>query len=146
MSDRPTLDRYFLDLARLVSSRATCARRAVGCVLVDDRGRVLSTGYNGPPSGLPHCTDEPCPGANAAPGQSLDLCEAVHAEQNALLFCPSSDAIDTCYVTASPCVTCTKLLLNTPCRRIVFETPYAHDDRARALWLKLGRTWQEGAR
>lgn len=67
-------------------------------------------------------------------GTALDACEAIHAEQNALLQCRDVFSIETCYVTVSPCVTCVKLLMNTACRRIVFAAPYAHDDASRTLW------------
>jgi dCMP deaminase len=138
---RPTLNQWGLMLARVVATRATCARRQVGCVLLDAAGHVLATGYNGPPRGMNHCTPEsPCAGANAPSGTELELCEAVHAEQNALLQCRDPALIYTCCVTVSPCVTCTKLLLNTGCKRVVFLEPYAHDDAARRLWLCAGPT------
>lgn len=134
---RPSRDEWLLSMAAVASWRATCARRKVGCVLADDQGRVLATGYNGPPSGFPHCTIEsPCGGAGLPSGTGLELCEAIHAEQNALLQCRDVDRIHTCYVTTSPCVTCVKLLLNTPCQRIVFMIPYAHDEAAKALWTR----------
>jgi len=82
-AERPTQDEYFLKMAELVSTRATCARRKVGCVLVNSRKHILATGYNGVASGMPHCIDEPCPGANYPSGEGLDKCEAIHAEQNA---------------------------------------------------------------
>lgn len=135
---RPDKDTYFLRMARLVATRATCARRAVGCVLVDRLGHVLATGYNGVAPGEDHCTDRPCPGARLPSGQGLDLCEATHAEQNALLQCGDVQCIATCYTTTSPCVTCVKLLLNTSCRRIVFIDAYSepHYSLARGLWTK----------
>jgi len=129
-------DALGLNLALMWAERGTCARRKVGCVLMDVDGYQLSSGYNGPAAGQPHCVDHPCLGANCAPGTGLDLCEAVHAEANALLRCPDVRLIHTCYVTHSPCVHCVKLLLNTGCRRIVFVTPYAHDEASRDLWLR----------
>lgn len=151
---RPTKDEWALRLAIITSQRATCARRQVGCVLLDVRGHVLATGYNGPYAGAAHCIEVPCAGAKAPSGTRLELCEAIHAEQNALLQCRDVHAIDTCYVTTSPCVTCVKLLLNTSCRRIVFVEPYAHDAEARKLWTKTtpdsgyafergGRAWEQ---
>lgn len=135
MTTRVTQDECLIAVAEVISTRATCVRRRVGCVLADGRGRVLSTGYNGPPSGFPHCTSKnPCPGAEKPPGTGLDVCQAVHAEQNAMLQCPDADRIHTCYVTTAPCVTCVKLLLNTPCRRILFEETYPHEEASRALW------------
>lgn len=139
--NRPTLSEWGLSLAKVVATRATCSRRKVGCVLLDITGHVLATGYNGPPRGMPHCTHEnPCAGADAPSGTGLELCEAVHAEQNALLQCRDPELIHMCCVTVSPCITCTKLLLNTGCKRIVFLEPYAHDDTAKELWLKAGPT------
>lgn len=121
---RPTRDDYFMAFATLVSSRGTCPRRRVGCVLVDAAGRVLATGYNGAPIGAPHCIDVPCPGAHMESGAGLDLCEAIHAEQNALMFCADVSRVSACYLTTSPCPSCVKLLLNTGCNRIVYRDGY----------------------
>ena len=129
---------YFSQLAELVSKRATCARRKVGCVLVNERGHIIATGYNGVPSGHNHCIDDPCPGAGFASGEGLDRCEAIHAEQNALLQCRNVQEIAFAYVTTQPCMTCTKLLLNTSCHTIVYNEPYVHQQAAE-LWIKNGR-------
>lgn len=144
---RPSLDATYIKMALLMAERGTCARRQVGCILADDTGKQLASGYNGPPSGEQHCVDFPCPGATAAPGESLDLCEAVHAEMNAIANCREPWNIYTCYCTVSPCLTCVKLLMNTGCHRIVFAEEYAHDDLARERWLRInphhiGRTWE----
>lgn len=139
MAERLSKDEYFTEMASLVSQRATCARRRVGCVLVNSRGHVLATGYNGVPSGSVHCTDTPCAGAGFPSGQGLDHCEAVHAEQNALLQCRDIFDIETAYVTTMPCMTCTKLLLNTSCQRIVYIESYPHSE-ATEFWRKNGRT------
>lgn len=148
---RPNLDQWGLMLAQLTSQRATCLRRQVGCVLVNARGHVLATGYNGVPAGRPHCNEvtgrspnpaygHACQGANAPSGQALDTCQAIHAEQNALLQCRDVYAIHTAYVTTSPCITCTKLLLNTSCERIIFSDEYPHAE-AKLLWELAGRLW-----
>lgn len=136
--ERMSKDEYFSELAVLVSRRGTCARRLVGCVLVSSRGHVLATGYNGVPRNHTHCIDHHCPGAGLPSGTGLDKCEAIHAEQNALLQCRDVNEIETAYVTAMPCMTCMKLLLNTSCRRIVYIEPYAHAE-AGQLWIKNGR-------
>ena len=139
---RPTLERYMMNLAEEVAKRATCDRRSVGCVLADSKGRVLATGYNGVPSGWPHCSEgNYCPGRFAESGSRLDECDAIHAEQNALLQCKDIDGIHTAYCTASPCVTCTKLLINTGCQRIVFLEEYPQP-RAQELWKTAGRIWR----
>jgi dCMP deaminase len=133
--NRPTRDELFTAIARLLASRSTCARRQVGCVLADKAGHVLATGYNGPAAGLPHCTEAPCAGAEIATGVGLEVCEAVHAEQNALLQCQDVYSIDTCYVTCSPCLHCAKMLLNTSTRRIAFL------DRYEGHFLAVTRLW-----
>ena len=137
---RLSLDEYFLRMAELVALRTTCARRAVGCVLVNAYNHVMATGYNGVAAGQPHCIEHHCPGAGWPSGQGLHLCEAIHAEQNALLQCHDITTIDTCYCTASPCVHCIRLLLNTNCNRIVFRTAYPHL-ASEKLWRDSGREW-----
>lgn len=133
---------YFCSLAKLASLRGTCSRRQVGCVLVDSSYRVLSTGYNGVPRGVQHCTDVPCAGAHCPSGTGLDLCEATHAEINALLQCQDIDKIQTCFVTHSPCVQCVKALMNTGCWRIVFLEEYPHP-QAKEWWLRdTTRVWE----
>lgn len=72
------------------------------------------------------------------------MCEATHAEQNALLQCHDTDRIAVCYTTTSPCIQCVKLLANTNCRRIVFLDEYPHE-HAKRLWLSLGRSWEKHA-
>lgn len=136
---RVSADEYFLQGAEWVATRGTCTRRQVGCILVNRRGHIIATGYNGPASGAPHCIDagHACLGAKALSGTNLEQCEAIHAEQNALLQCKDVYDINTAYVTTSPCITCVKLLLATSCQRIVFRTAYAHDQQSRDLWHKL---------
>lgn len=123
-------------------------------MLLDRSGHVIATGYNGVASGLPHCNEygrhvstkdypNACAAADAPSGQSLDGCQAIHAEQNALLQCREVREIQTAYVTASPCMTCTKLLLNTGCKRIVYLEEYPHAT-AKDLWLSAGREWVKG--
>jgi len=140
VAKRIGIDDYFIGIARLVAQRATCSRRQVGCVLVDWQNHVLATGYNGVPKGIPHCIDEPCPGAHCASGTGLNLCQAIHAEQNALLQCYDVSKITTAYVTASPCVTCLRMLLNTTCQKIVFAEEYPHHE-SKDMWLASNREW-----
>ena len=134
--NRPNKDAVFLTVARAFAERSTCARRRVGCVLVDAHGRTLATGYNGPAKGEAHCIEKPCEGAGLPSGTGLDKCEAIHAEQNALMFCPDIMRIDTCYTTTAPCVHCVKMLMNTSCRRIVFAQNYPHSGESKRLWLR----------
>ncbi len=139
---RVSKDQVFSDMALLMSTRGTCPRRQVGAILVNKRGHVIATGYNGNAAGLPHCIEVPCVGADLPSGTGLSKCEAVHAEANALLQCKDVYEIHTAYVTASPCVDCTKLLLNTGCERVVFIERYPHFE-AEVMWTEAGRIWEK---
>lgn len=139
---RISRDAWAIQLATYTAKRSTCRRRSVGCLLLNEKGHIIATGYNGTPMKFNHCVDSPqCPSAFAESGTSLDGCYAVHAEQNALLQCKDVWDIDTAYVTAAPCITCTKLLLNTSCNRIVFLEDYPTSGRV--LWEGMGRTWEK---
>ncbi len=100
-------------------------------------GRVLSAGHNGVAMGEPHCTDVPCAGADLPSNHGLGTCLACHAETNCLIFCADVMRIETIYVTASPCTMCVRSLLNTSCRRIVYEELY--DNAALVRWERAGR-------
>lgn len=121
---RPSRKEVYLTMARVLAERSTCARRKVGCILTDQQGRVLSTGYNGVAKGYAHCIDKPCFGADSPSGENLEMCEAIHAEQNALIQCREPDEIYHVYVTTAPCVHCLKMLMNTGARCIWYAEDY----------------------
>lgn len=133
MSQRPTTDEYFVAIAKVVATRATCDRRHVGAVIVRDRN-ILASGYNGAPRGLPHCDDA---GHEMVDGHCV---RAVHAEANAIIQAARHGVkIDgaTIYITDSPCYACFKLLVNAGIVRIVFATSYP-DPRGLALAAAVG--------
>ena len=132
MSTRLGKDEYFLQIAKTVSQRSTCPRRQVGCVLVDSQNHVVATGYNGVPTGFTHCIDTPCLGAQYPTGQGLDVCEAIHAEVNALLQLRSDDEL-TAYMTVTPCFTCGKMFANSKVKRIVALEEYVHTQTSNIL-------------
>ncbi len=131
---RPSILEWGLDLAKVVASRSTCLRLQVGCVLLGTDGRVLATGYNGAAKGLPHCSELSC--------RQQSTCDAVHAEQNALLQCQDVRQIAACYVTHAPCFTCAKLLLNTSCSAVIFSADHNDSTRAELMWQKAGLLWE----
>ena len=123
-------------MLELVAKRSTCARRRVGAIVTDERGRVLATGYNGVPSGFDHCTETPCAGTQDAAGDTRN-CLAVHAEQNALLQLEgAAPQAHTIYTSCSPCFVCAKLIANTRIRRVVFTEAYADATGAAVLMTK----------
>lgn len=136
---RDSRDLLYLEMTGMFARRGTCARRKVGCILTDARGRILAHGYNGVASGRPHCNEgHPCPGATCASGEGLDLCEAIHAEQNAVLMLRDPHLVENAYVSTTPCLNCMKLLLGTSCRRIYALEEYPHPTAIR-WWKEAGR-------
>jgi len=127
MNSRPSWDAYFMQIAHLVKTRATCPRRQVGAVIVRDK-RILSTGYNGAPRGLSHCPEggpeNDWPAGCMRAGHCI---RSLHAEQNALLQaamigipCEGS----TTYVTRQPCNMCAKMVINAGIERVIYEGEY----------------------
>ncbi len=127
--DRPTLDEYFMEIAKVVAKRSTCLRQKVGAVIVKDK-RILATGYNGAPSGLPHCDEVGClrEKLKIPSGERQELCRGVHAEQNAIIqaakFGISVDGA-TLYSTHCPCIVCAKIIINAGIKRVVYGREYA---------------------
>ena len=125
---RPGWDEYFMDIAKLVSSRSTCLRRKVGAVLVKGR-RILATGYNGAPTGIVHCEVTGClrQKLHVPSGERHELCRGLHAEQNAILqaaFYGISVNGSTIYVTNAPCSICAKMIINAGIKRVVYAESY----------------------
>jgi deoxycytidylate deaminase len=134
---RSSLDNYYLAMLPLVASRATCPRRRVAAILVDDRGKLVAIGYNGVPSGMPHCIDTPCPGAADKSGDTA-RCIAIHAEQNALSQARASRRQPhTLYCSTTPCFDCAKLLITEGVHRVVAASPYP-DQRGLDLLVQAG--------
>ena len=107
---RPSLDEYYLNIAKAVSMRSTCLKKHYGAVIVKN-GEIISTGYNNPPRGEAHCVT--CSKTCVRDGDvgEFTSCPAVHAEQNAIIQAASmGHAIEggTIYITHQPCVICAK--------------------------------------
>lgn len=133
MDKRPSWDEYFMGIALQVAKRSTCDRAHVGAVIVRDR-RILTTGYNGSPSGLPHCDDV---GHLLVNGHCV---RTIHAEQNAIVqaaYLGVSVRGGTIYVTHQPCLTCAKLIINAGIRRVVYAGTYP-DNLARQFLAEAG--------
>ncbi len=134
---RVSWDEYFMQIAEIVKTRSTCLRRQVGAVIVKDN-RMITTGYNGAPSGLKHCGElGGCERERLGipSGERHELCRALHAEQNAIIQAAKlgiSTEGATIYVTLQPCVICAKMLINAGIVRIVHKGEYP-DKLARAM-------------
>lgn len=140
---RATKDQTYMAIAEAMAKRTTCARRAVGGVAVDQDGIVLATAYNGVPKDFPHCNEgHKCSGADSPSGTNLDGCQALHCETNLVLHLQDIKKVETIYLTTSPCFNCTKTLLGTSAKRIVFRDTYPGSEKSQELWTKLGRVWE----
>ena len=126
---RPSWETYFMDIAMLVAKRSTCTRRSVGAVIVKDK-RILSTGYNGAPSGVRHCIDTGClrEKLNIASGERHELCRGIHAEQNAIIqaaYHGVSIKEAVLFCTNLPCSICAKMIINAGIITIYYQDGYA---------------------
>lgn len=105
--------------AQTWARRSTCLRRRVGAVIAQDH-RIISQGYNGAPSGKPHCTYETCNEHNPCNN-------TVHAEINAIAFAARygiSTEGATIYTTLAPCLECSKAIINSGIKKVIYESPY----------------------
>jgi dCMP deaminase len=120
---------YFMSVAHLISRRATCTRGHIGAVIVRENS-ILSTGYNGAPSGLPHCNDCNCRIYRSIhpDGTVEENCvNTIHAEINAIAQAAKhgvSIKDSDIYITASPCIHCLKVLINVGIKTIYYDKPY----------------------
>lgn len=130
MSRRLSWDEYFMEITNLVASRSTCDRAMVGCVIVNDDNRIVSSGYNGSISGNDHCDDI---GHTMRDGHCI---ATIHAEINALVYCAKEGiSVKGCsaYVTHFPCLNCTKALIQAGINKIYYKDDYRVDPYALEL-------------
>ena len=125
---RPSWDIYFMSIAQAVAVRSTCLRRKVGAVIVRDK-HIVSTGYNGAPRGVPHCSELGClrQQYNIPSGERHEMCRGSHAEINAIVQAAAVGASTKggeLYCTTEPCSFCTKAIINAGILRIAYIYPY----------------------
>jgi len=140
-NQRPSWQAYFMDITELVAKRTTCLRRAVGAIIVKDK-RILSTGYNGAPSGVRHCLDVGClrEQLKIESGKRHELCRGIHAEQNAIIqaaYHGVSVKGASMYCTTQPCSICAKMIINAGIQTIYYRSGYA-DELSREMFEESG--------
>lgn len=127
---RKSWNEYFMEITDLVASRSTCDRAFVGCLLVNDDNRIVSSGYNGSISSMPHCDEI---GHTMRDGHCI---ATIHAEINALIYCAKEGiSVKNCtaYVTHFPCLNCTKALIQAGIKQIYYKYDYRVDEYALKL-------------
>jgi len=120
---RPDSDEYFLKIASVVAERSTCHRHHVGAVAVRNK-HILTTGYNGAPSGSKDCLELGClrDELHIPSGERQEICRGIHAEQNVIIQASLHGVTlegSTIYATHTPCVLCAKMLVNAKIKRYV---------------------------
>lgn len=134
---RPSIDEYYLNIAKAVSLRSTCLRRKYGAVIVNN-DEIVSTGYNGSPRGHMNCIDSGLcerERLKIPKGERYELCKAVHAEQNAIISASRKNILGgTLYIAGNetktgeiadctPCLICEKLIINAGIHKVVMLNP-----------------------
>jgi len=142
VNSRPSWDQYFMDIAKVVATRSNCSRRQVAAVIVRDK-RIISTGYNGTPRGTRNCNEGGCPRCNnlVESGTRLDECLCSHGEENAITqaaYHGVSVKGGTLYSTFSPCLMCTKMIINSGIREVIYNMEYPLNDVAQNLLKEAG--------
>jgi dCMP deaminase len=155
---RRSREAVLMDTAHVFASRSTCSRAQVGAVIARD-GRIIVTGYNGAPSGLPHC-DHTCTCPKESPVYEVpwvqrpeggfhrpegcpevDPCiTATHAEANAVAFAARHGVATEeaeLFVTMAPCIACARIVVNAGLSTVYYDTPY-RDMSGAELLLKAG--------
>lgn len=140
--ERPSWDEYFMRIAQVVASRSNCLKRKVAALLVKD-GRIISTGYNGTPRNTKNCFEGGCPRCNAVgpSGQNLSDCFCSHGEENAIVQASYHGIAikgSILYTTFSPCLLCTKMIINAGVVEVVFNVDYPLGDAAQSLLKEAG--------
>lgn len=126
MNVRPAFDDIYMELAVNLARRSHCIKRHVGAVLTRDT-RIISIGYNGPPSGTHNC-DEEWPEKGCPPDSKGGCSLAIHAEQNAILYAVRNNmSVEgaTLYITLSPCLACARIIFSMGIRKVLYLNSYA---------------------
>jgi len=139
---RPGWDEYFMEIARMAALRSNCMKRKVAAVIVKDK-RIISTGYNGTPRGVKNCNEGGCPRCNSFADSGTDLgdCLCSHAEENSIVqaaYHGIGVKGSTLYTTFSPCLICTKMIINAGIEAVVFNQAYPLGDVALGLLEEAG--------
>jgi len=141
---RPSWDEYFMSIANEVSRRSNCLTRKVAAIVVRDR-RIISTGYNGTPRNTKNCFEGGCrrclERTLATAGTKLEECTCSHGEENAIVqaaYHGISLKDSTLYSTYSPCLTCSKMIINAGIKEVIYSAKYPLSDTAHSLLLEAG--------
>lgn len=137
MTERPRKADVFRDIAEQFARLSTCERGQVGAVIVRD-SRIISTGYNGAPAGMPHCTEVGCllvevpPIPNQKPYAVPTGCQrSIHAEANALMYAARYGVSvngASMFCTHGPCLACAQLMIAAGIAHVLYDVPYRLTD------------------
>lgn len=134
---RPGWDEYFMEIAKVVAKRSNCMKRQVAAILVKE-GRIIATGYNGTPRKTKNCNEGGCPrcNSNTPSGKNLADCFCSHAEENAIVqssYHGIAIKDSTIYTTFSPCLICTKMIINAGIKEVIYNDDYPLSEDSKGL-------------
>lgn len=137
-------DAYFMSIAQIVATRSDCVKRSVAAIIVRDH-HIIATGYNGTPKGTVNCSEGGCPRCSSfgPSGTSLGECLCSHGEENAIMqaaYHGVSVKGASIYCTTSPCLLCTKMIINSGIREVVYNSAYTLGERSLSLLKEAGVT------
>ena len=142
MVERPSWDECFMSIAQVVASRSNCMKRKVAAIIIRDK-RIISTGYNGTPRGVKNCNEGGCErcNKNTESGKNLIDCVCSHGEENAIVQ-SAYHGIEikgsTIYSTFSPCLLCTKMIINAGIQEVIYNAEYPLADISTQLLKEAG--------
>jgi dCMP deaminase len=129
---RLDIHQYYVNMLPMIAKRSTCIRRSVAAIITNKKNQILSSGYNGVPSGIKHCIDFPCDGAFDKKGDTT-RCSSTHAETNCIIQCTNINDAYNIYCSCTPCFVCAKMILNTPIRLIIAVEEYPDEQAINIL-------------
>ncbi len=124
---RPSWDEYFINIAKVVSSRSSCLRKKVGAVIVDQFNKIKATGYNGTPHGIESCLERGfCyrEANNIKSGTMYETCRSIHAEQNAIIQAGEEKSRNgTMYLYGHEfiCILCKRFIIQAGIKKVVLK-------------------------
>lgn len=137
---RVNWDEYFKKITQDITLRSNCRTRQCGAILVKEQ-MIISTGYNGTPRNVKNCYEGGCPRCNdknVKSGEQLDRCICVHAEENAILQAAihgMSTLDSVLYTSYTPCIFCTKSIINAGVKEVVyFDDYYSLDELSKDMF------------
>ena len=126
--EKPDWDTYFMKICDVIKTRSSCITRQIGAVIIKEN-RIISTGYNGTPTGIKNCNEGGCERCSSNPisGENIEKCTCSHAEENAITQAARNGIAikdSFLYTSMMPCTLCSKMIINAGIKKIIYRDDY----------------------